>query len=400
MTGTLPVALDAMGTDRAPAAEIEGAVAAVRERGARVVLVGDETRLRAALQAAGAAALGIEVRHASQVITMHDAPAQVVRKKTDSSMRVCFDLCKRGEASAVVSAGNSGAMLACGLFVLKRLPKVERPAIVTTFPTPVGPCALLDMGANVECKPRALAQFAVLGTVYARLLHRKARPRVGLLANGSEDHKGTDLTRDTHALLSRVAALPGGADFDYAGYVEGRDIFAGVDVVVTDGFTGNVVLKTVEGTAAAIFDLLRREIAQSRRAQVGALLLRPAFTSLRALMDYAEYGGAPLLGVDGVAMVCHGSSNAKAIKNAVFAAQRFVDLGLKPQLERAIEKHRPIWENVAPSAASGGGGAAHAADTPGASAGGGGASAGDGVAHATDAPAASRRATGGDEAER
>jgi len=332
--------------------EIEGAIAAVRERGARVVLVGDEARLRAALRAAGADSLGIEVRHASQVVTMHDAPAAVVRKKTDSSMRVCFDLVKRGEASAAVSAGNSGAMLACGLFVLKRLPRVERPAIVTTFPTPVGPCALLDMGANVECKPRSLAQFAVLGTVYARLLHRKPRPRVGLLANGSEDHKGTELTRESHALLGRAAALPGGADFDYVGYVEGRDIFAGVDVVVTDGFTGNVVLKTVEGTAMAIFDLLRREIDRSRRAQAGALLLKPAFRNLKALMDYAEYGGAPLLGVDGVAMVCHGSSNAKAIKNAIFAAERFVAVGLKPQLSEAIEKHRPLWETEAPGAAA------------------------------------------------
>jgi glycerol-3-phosphate acyltransferase PlsX len=347
----LPVALDAMGTDQAPAAELEGAITAVRERGARVILVGDEARLRAALSAAGAGALGIEVRHASQVITMHDAPAIVVRKKTDSSMRVCFDLVKRGEASAVVSAGNSGAMLACGLFVLKRLPKVERPAIVTTFPTPVGPCALLDMGANVDCKPRALAQFAVLGAVYSRILHGKPRPRVGLLANGSEDHKGTELTRESHALLSRAASLAGGADFDYVGYVEGRDIFAGVDVVVTDGFTGNVVLKTVEGTAMAIFDLLRREVGQSRLAQAGALLMRPAFRNLKAMMDYAEYGGAPLFGVDGVAVVCHGSSNAKAIKNAIHAAGRFVAAGLKPQLSAAIEKHRQIWEGETPGAA-------------------------------------------------
>jgi glycerol-3-phosphate acyltransferase PlsX len=354
VAAALPVALDALGTDQAPGVEIEGAVAAVRERGARVVLVGDEARLRAALRAAGAEALGIEVRHASQVVSMHDAPAVVVRKKTDSSMRVCFDLVKRGEAAAVVSAGHSGAMLACGLFVLKRLPKVERPAIVTTFPTPVGPCALLDMGANVECKPRALAQFAVLGAVYARILHRKPRPRVGLLANGAEDHKGTELTRESHALLERVAKLPGGSDFDYVGYVEGRDIFAGVDVVVTDGFTGNVVLKTVEGTAMAIFDLLRRSVEQSRRAQAGALLMRPVFKDLKALMDYAEYGGAPLVGVDGVVMVCHGSSNAKAIKNAIFAADRFVAAGLKPQVERAIEKHRPVWEGLPPAAPQGG----------------------------------------------
>jgi glycerol-3-phosphate acyltransferase PlsX len=345
-----------MGTDRAPSAEIEGVVTAVRERGAPVILVGDETNLRAELRRLGALALPIEVRHASQVVTMHDAPATVVRKKTDASMRVCFDLVKRGEAAAVVSAGNSGAMLACGLFVLKRLKGIERPAIVTTFPTPAGPCALLDMGANVDCKPSTLAQFAVLGTVYSRLLHGKARPRVGLLSNGEEEHKGTDLTRGAHHLLERAAGL--GADFEYVGYVEGRDIFGGADVVVTDGFTGNVVLKTVEGAAAAIFALLKQEVGRSRLAQAGALLMQPAFRGLKRLMDYTEYGGAPLLGVDGIAMVCHGSSNAKAIKNAVFAAGRFVDLGLRPRLSEAITRHRALWEPAAAGAAPADAGAA------------------------------------------
>jgi glycerol-3-phosphate acyltransferase PlsX len=347
-----------MGTDLAPAAELAGVVAAVRERGQPVILCGDATRLAGELKRLGASSLPIEIRHASQVVTMHDAPSSVVRRKTDASMRVCFDLVKKGEASAVVSAGNSGAMLACGLFVLKRLPGIERPAIVTTFPTPAGPCALLDMGANVDCKPVTLAQFAVLGTVYSRLLHGKARPRVGLLSNGSEEHKGTELTRGAHHLLERAAAL--GADFEYAGYIEGRDIFGGADVVLTDGFTGNVVLKTVEGTAEAIFALLKREVAASRLAQAGALLMRPAFRGLKRLMDYTEYGGAPLLGVDGVAMVCHGSSNAKAIKNAIFAAGRFVDLGLRPRLSEAIAQHRGLWETPAAGESDGRSGAAPA----------------------------------------
>jgi glycerol-3-phosphate acyltransferase PlsX len=357
-----PVAVDAMGTDRAPAAEIAGVVDAVRERGARVILVGDEPSLRAELGRLGALALPIDIRHASEVITMHDAPAAVVRKKTRSSMRICFDLVKSGEAAAVVSAGNSGAMLACGLFVLKRLKGLERPAIVTTFPTPTGPCALLDMGANVDCKPTTLAQFAVLGAVYSRLLHGTARPRVGVLSNGSEEHKGTDSTRGAHQLLERAAAL--GADFEYVGYIEGRDIFGAggpLDVVVTDGFTGNVVLKTVEGTAAAIFALLKAEIGKSRVAQAGALLMRPAFRGLKKLMDYAEYGGAPLLGVDGVAIVCHGSSNAKAIKNAVFAAERFVELGLKPALAETLARHRGLWE---PAAATGAAAATPEAESP------------------------------------
>ena len=242
------IAVDAMGSDAAPRVEVEGVVAAVRARGIDVVLVGDETRLRAELKSLGAEGARIAVRHAPDVITMHDAPSMAVKQKKKSSMRVCFDLVKAGEADAVVSAGNSGAMMACGLFVLGRLPGVERPAIVTTFPTRAGECALLDMGANVDPKPAVLAQFGVLGAVYARLLHGKTRPKVGLLSNGSEEHKGTPLTREAHQILARVPA--GDADFSYVGYVEGRDIFEGqVDVVVTDGFTGNVLLKCVEGAA-------------------------------------------------------------------------------------------------------------------------------------------------------
>jgi len=245
------VAVDAMGGDNAPAPEVEGAVAAVRERIAKVVLVGDRAALRTQLEAHGAASLdGLSVHHASEVIRMDDHPAVAAKGKKDSSMRVAFDLAKERTVDAVVSAGNSGAMLACGLFVMRRLPGVERPGIVTTFPTVNGVCALIDTGANVECRPETLAQFAVLGAVYARLLHGKARPKVGLLSNGEEQIKGTELTRGTHKLLSAPGVEK---DFEFIGYVEGRDIFSGdVDVVVTDGFTGNVVLKTSEGAAAAI----------------------------------------------------------------------------------------------------------------------------------------------------
>src|SRR5450631_1849896 len=192
------IAVDAIGSDAAPRVEVEGVVAAVRARGIEVVLVGDEARLRAELKALGAEGAPIVVRHAPDVITMHDAPSMAVRQKKKSSMRICFDLVKSKEADAVVSAGNSGAMMACGLFVLGRLPGVERPAIVTSLPTRTGECALLDMGANVEPKPTTMAQWAVLGSVYARLLHDKPRPRVGVLSNGSEEHKGTALTRETH----------------------------------------------------------------------------------------------------------------------------------------------------------------------------------------------------------
>jgi glycerol-3-phosphate acyltransferase PlsX len=349
------IAVDAMGSDAAPRVELEGVLSAVRTRGVQVILVGDEPRLRGELAALGANVNdkkdSIVIRHAPDVITMHDSPSMAVKQKKQSSMRVCFDLVKAGEADAVVSAGNSGAMMACGLFVLGRLPGVERPAIVTTFPTKAGECALLDMGANVDPKPSVLAQFAVLGSVYARLLHGKSRPRVGLLSNGSEDHKGTPLTRDAHQLLTRPDPADG-ADFSYVGYVEGRDIFRGeVDVVVTDGFTGNVVLKSVEGAAEVILDMVREEVARSGfLSKLGAALMTGALKRLRRRTDYAEHGGAPLLGVDGVALICHGGSNAMALKNAVFVADRFAQMGLRKELTAAVARHNALWDGAPPVA--------------------------------------------------
>ncbi|HXT96217.1 MAG TPA: phosphate acyltransferase PlsX [Polyangia bacterium] len=348
------IAVDAMGSDAAPRVEVEGVVAALRaRRGIDVLLVGDEARLRAELKALGAEDARIEVRHAPEVITMHDAPSMAVKQKKKSSMRVCFDMVKAGEADAVVSAGNSGAMMACGLLVLGRLPGVERPAIVTTFPTRAGECALLDMGANVDPKPAVLAQFGVLGSVYARLLHGKARPRVGLLSNGSEEHKGTALTRDAHQILARVPE--GDADFSYLGYVEGRDIFEGqVDVVVTDGFTGNVLLKCVEGAGETMLGMVKEEVTRSGLlAKIGAALMTSALKRLRKRIDYAEHGGAPLLGVDGVALICHGGSSATALENAVYVADRFAQLGLGKELAAAVARHAFVSEGqpaVAPGA--------------------------------------------------
>jgi phosphate acyltransferase len=341
------IAVDAMGADAAPRVEVEGVVAAVRERGTSVVLVGDEARLRAELKTLGAEREKIDILHAPETITMHDAPSMAVKQKKKSSMRMCFDLVKTGEADAVVSAGNSGAMLACGLFVLGRLPGVERPGIVTTFPTKVGECALLDMGANVDPKPAVLAQFGVLGAVYARLLHGKARPKVGLLSNGSEEHKGTALTRDAHALLARVGTA-GDAAFTFVGYVEGRDIFKGeVDVVVTDGFTGNVVLKSVEGAAEAMMAMVREEVMRSGLvAKLGAALMTSALRRLKRRTDYAEHGGAPLLGVEGVVLLCHGGSSSTALKNAVYVADRFAQIGLGKALTAAIGQHAFLWEST------------------------------------------------------
>jgi phosphate acyltransferase len=348
-----------MGSDNAPRVEAQAAVSAAQEMDLEIVLVGDEARVGPALSEAapGGPPERIRVLHAPEAITMHDAPAVAVRQKKRSSMRVCFDLAKAGEVDALVSAGNSGAMMACGLFVLGRSAGVERPAIITTFPTMKGQCALLDMGANVDTRPQVLAQFGVLGSVYARLTHDKARPKVGLLSNGAEEHKGTALTRETHQLLGRARG-ESGAEFDYIGYVEGRDIFAGdVDVIVTDGFTGNVLLKGLESLAEAVFHMVAAEVrGGSLLEKLGALLMRPALRRFRRKTDYAETGGAPLLGVEGVALICHGGSDARAIKNAILAARRFAQLDLARELRQAVSEHAFLWrEQSAPPGTSAGG---------------------------------------------
>jgi glycerol-3-phosphate acyltransferase PlsX len=345
------VALDAMGGDDAPAPELEGALQAIDEGLARVILVGDEEKMRAGLRALGKdpSAYGDRLRlhHAAEVITMDDHPAQAARAKKDSSMRVAFELVKKGDAGAVVSAGNSGAMMACGLFVLRRMHGLDRPGVCTTFPSKTGVCALIDMGANVDVKAVTLAQFAVLGATYVQKLHGVPRPRVGLLSNGSEDTKGTELLRDTLAMLRRTAD----ADFDFRGFVEGRDIFGGdIDVVVTDGFTGNVVLKTAEGVASVIGKMIKEEVFAGPLRKLGALFLRGAFKSLARRLDYAEHGGAPLLGVEGNVVLCHGGSNGKAIKNGIKMAARLSSAGLVDAVKSALAGSHAMWADAAATA--------------------------------------------------
>src|SRR5512136_2662637 len=263
---SMRVAVDAMGGDNAPIVEVEGAIAAVREFGVPVILVGDTAIINNELVKHDCRGLDIAVRHASEVVGMHDSAADAVRKKRDSSIRVAFDLVKNGEADAVVSAGNSGATMAAGMFVLKRLAGIERPAIAQVFPTQKGDTLVLDVGGNVDCKPVHLVQFAIMGEVYARLVLGAERPRIGLLSNGEEESKGNDLTRETNALLKNIS-------LDYVGYVEGRDIFNGtVDVVVCDGFVGNVVLKLSEGLVETVGKMLREEIERSLLAKTGYLL--------------------------------------------------------------------------------------------------------------------------------
>jgi glycerol-3-phosphate acyltransferase PlsX len=329
-----------MGGDQAPQIELRAvhqALTGARAGGLDIVLCGDEPRLRAGLADLGLAAHPrLRLHHATQVIGMDDAPSAAVRGKKDSSMRACFDLARAGEVDAVVSAGNSGAMLAAGTLLLGRLPGIDRPGIVTTFPTLRGPCVLCDMGANVDVKPETLAQFGLLGAVFAQVMHGRQRPRVGLLANGQEPSKGTELTRAASALLAERAAQPGAA-FEYLGYVEGRDIFGGeIDVVATDGFTGNVVLKTAEGAAQVIMAMLKQALLSSRRSKLGALLAAPALRALKTRLDYAEVGGAPLLGVDGVVVICHGASSVRALESAIFAADRFVAGKLTERVAAAV----------------------------------------------------------------
>lgn len=327
------VAVDAMGGDHAPAVEVEGAIAAAREFGISITLVGDRARLEGELSRHDTKGLDIDIMHASEVVGMHDSASEAVRRKKDSSIRIAFELAREGKVAAVVSAGNSGATMAAGMFVLKRLKGIERPAIASIFPTLRGRTLVLDVGANVDCKPIHLVKFAIMGQMYAKYVMEIDNPKVGLLSNGEEESKGNDLTRETGAILKH--AMSG-----YYGYVEGRDIFNGlVDVVVCDGFVGNVVLKLSEGLAEAVGKMLKEEIKKSPLSILGYLLIRPAFRNFRKKVDYTEYGGAPLLGIDGVGMICHGGSNVKAIKNAIRFAHEYATKGVNQRMAEKLQEN-------------------------------------------------------------
>ena len=309
---------------------------ACREFGIPVTLVGDRACLTAELAKHGTSGLDIDIFHASEVVGMHDSASDAVRKKRNSSVRLAFDLVKDGKACAAVSAGNSGATMAAGMFVLKRISGIERPAIAQIFPTLKGKTLVLDVGGNVDCKPIHLAQFAVMGDVYARYAMGISNPTVGLLSNGEEDSKGNELTRETNALL-RATSL------NYSGYVEGRDIFTGsVDVVVCDGFVGNVVLKLSEGLSDAAGRMLKKEILKSWVSKLGYLFVRGAFSRFKKIVDYAEYGGAPLLGINGVGMICHGGSNVKAIKNAVRFAHEYARSGMTEHVSEKLSENAVV----------------------------------------------------------
>jgi glycerol-3-phosphate acyltransferase PlsX len=343
------IALDALGSDRAPKPEIEGAILAARQYGVRVLLVGPEDVVKAELDRHPAAArLPIEVVHASEFITMEDK-VEAIRAKRDSSMRVGVRLVREGQAAGFVTAGNTGAAMATAKVVLGAVPGVDRPALAAVFPTaPGNPAMLLDVGANVDCTPQNLEQFAVMGDIYFRAMFGKATfgnmygkragatgPRVGLLSIGEEESKGNDLTREAFQLLKQ---LP----LNFVGNVEGRDLFNGkVDVIVADGFVGNVALKISEGVSNLVRTALKESLKATITRQVGALLSRSAFIDFKKRLDHTEYGGAPLLGVKGVCIITHGSSNANAIKNAVRVAAEFSERGINEKIERGLAAVRP-----------------------------------------------------------
>jgi len=313
--GVVRVALDAMGGDRGPEVNVEGAVTAAREFGTAVILVGVEEELQRHLRQHETHGLPLIVRHAPEVVEMGESPLIALRRKKHSSIRIGLDLVKRGEADAFVSAGNTGAVMATAVVVLGPLPGVERPAIAVVVPTLTGHAVLLDAGANVDSKARHLVQFAIMGNVYARDFLGLPRPRVGLLSIGEEESKGNELTREVFKELEDEASL------NFIGNVEGRDVFNGTsDVIVCDGFTGNVALKISESVLDAMFTLLREELGKDLRGKAGSLLLRPAFKRFKRRVDPSEFGGAPLLGVNGVCVISHGRSTGKAIKNAVRTA--------------------------------------------------------------------------------
>jgi glycerol-3-phosphate acyltransferase PlsX len=331
------IGVDAMGGDLAPRVNIEGALEALAEPGASfdVVLVGDEKAIRDEAQRLGVLDRLPRVIHAAEQVEMSEHAAQAVRKKRDASINVCARLHKAGETDAVVSAGNTGAVVAAGLFEIGRIEQIQRPAIATVLPTPQGNVVILDVGATSDCKPAHLAQFAIMGSIYARLVLRIEKPRVGLLNIGEEAEKGSELYYEAHQLLKR-------SPIHFAGNIEGREVILGTaDVVVCDGFVGNVLLKFAESVIPSISTMIKDEIAVHPLSALAGLLLKPAFRRLKRRLDYAEVGGAPLLGVAGACIIAHGRSNSRAIKNAIKVAARCAEARVADSIRDELRRLEP-----------------------------------------------------------
>ncbi|MEW6375253.1 MAG: phosphate acyltransferase PlsX [Thermodesulfobacteriota bacterium] len=332
----MKIAVDAMGGDFAPQTIVEGAFWASKKYGVKVVLVGDEDQISKELSKYPTSKLPLYIHHASHVVAMHDSPSVVIRRMKDTSIKVSLDLAKEGQVNGVVSAGNSGAAMALAMFILRKLEGVERPAIVTIHPTLKGSTVLIDSGGNVDCKPYHLIQFAIMGDAYAKYILGKEEPRIGVLSNGEEEGKGNELTREVHDILLTT-------DMNYIGYVEGRDLNSGeVDIIVCEGFVGNVALKVSEGLWETIHAILKWEAQDNIRAKVAYFLMRRAIRRLEKRLDYDEYGGAPLLGINGNCVICHGASNAKAIMNAILLASNLAKNRFNEHLTQELEEKQEL----------------------------------------------------------
>ncbi|MHB8110579.1 MAG: phosphate acyltransferase PlsX [Syntrophorhabdaceae bacterium] len=327
------IAVDGMGGDFAPREIVQGAQSISREGLASIVLVGDEEKMKPFVTDRS----NLDIVHTSVCVEMQEAPSNALRKKRGSSMNRAFELHKSGEVQAVVSAGNSGAAMAFAIFTLGRIPGVDRPAIATIHPRiGEGVSILLDAGGTVDCKPSHLAQFALMGHALSASVLGITSPKVGILSNGEEETKGNELTREAHTLIKELG-------INYLGYIEGTDMYNGkTDVVVSDGFVGNIALKISEGVADLIFEFFKEGIKKSTKAKLGYLLLKDLFKEFQKKADYSETGGAPLLGVDGISIICHGKSNQKAMRNAILLAKKFVEKGLKESISETMRKYQSL----------------------------------------------------------
>jgi glycerol-3-phosphate acyltransferase PlsX len=334
----MKVAVDAMGGDHAPEAIVEGALLAAKKLEIdEVILVGDRLLIEKEM-AKHPLLKGIPVAivHTPHAVPMHESPSRVLRAKHDTSISVAIDLMKDGKCDAVVTAGNSGAAMAISMWKLKKLEGVERPALAGVHPTLNGTSIIIDVGGNVDCKPIHLVQFAIMGEIYARFILHKERPLVGLLSNGSEEGKGNELTKRVHAILKQ-------SSLNYIGNVEGRDISSGiVDVIVCDGFVGNVALKSSEGIAESMTAMLRAATRRSLWARIGYFFMRQVQENIKRRIDYSEYGGVPLLGINGICFICHGHSSPKAIKNAIGAASEYARNNINRLLIKALRESQDL----------------------------------------------------------
>ncbi|HCG04387.1 MAG TPA: phosphate acyltransferase PlsX, partial [Desulfovibrio sp.] len=332
MNNATIIAVDAMGGDFGPSVVVPGAIEAARDKGIALLLVGDQAKVQAELAKLPLDGVAYDIVHASEVAGMDEKPSDILRRRKDASIQVACRLVRDGQAHGIVSAGHSGATVACGMFIMGRIPGVDRPALASIMPTEKNPIVLLDVGANVDCKPHHLFQFGLMADAFARDLLGCDSPRIGLLSIGEEEGKGNTQVKEAYELFKLAQN-----GINFVGNVEGRDIFSGeVDVVVCDGFVGNVALKLSEGLSSSLGRVLKRELLSGLLPKIGTLLAKSAFRRFAQFVDYAEYGGAPLLGLQGIAFVCHGKSNAKAVRSAVKLAATFVEKKTNERLIKAI----------------------------------------------------------------